>query len=399
MPASVEYLLPEGLDVGSIDGLLAARLDLACERPRTARRTFFDTFDGRLHANGLTLVHEGERLVLRKSERERSAETVGSRRPGRLLARELPEGPLREALAPLCGVRALIPTASLRGRRRLLRVLDGERKTVVRLMAEEAAPLRPRLHVMPVRGYDKALRRVRGTLEDDLRLARAPEPLQDEAVLRHGGTPGGVSSKVAVAFAPDLRADRAAAALALRLVTVIEANLPGTVRDVDPEFLHDLRVAVRRTRSLQRELRWVFPPERLARFRAEFRLLQQATGPTRDLDVWLDELAAAPEPDLDPLRAVLAERRARERAAMERALRSARTRRLLEEWPAFVSGLADAPVGGREDALRPIASVAGERIARVYERLARMGAAIDDRSPPEALHELRKKGKELRYLL
>ena len=28
-----------------------------------------------------------------------------------------------------------------------------------------------------------------------------------------------------------------------------------------------------------------------------------------------------------------------------------------------------------------------------------MGAAIDDASPPEALHDLRKKGKELRYLL
>ena len=43
--------------------------------------------------------------------------------------------------------------------------------------------------------------------------------------------------------------------------------------------------------------------------------------------------------------------------------------------------------------------VAGGRINRVYRRMVRMGEAIDDSSPPEAYHELRKKGKELRYLL
>ena len=65
----------------------------------------------------------------------------------------------------------------------------------------------------------------------------------------------------------------------------MRATLPGTIADVDSEFLHDFRVAVRRTRSLQRQLEPVFPPEPLAHFRSEFRWLQQATGPVRDLDV------------------------------------------------------------------------------------------------------------------
>jgi CHAD domain-containing protein len=238
---------------------------------------------------------------------------------------------------------------------------------------------------------------VRGTLEGDLGLEAARQPLQDEAVARAGGRPGGVSSKVAVTFPADVRADRAAAELAARLVEVIEANLPGTLADVDTEFLHDLRVAVRRTRSLQRELRRVFPPEALADFRAEFRWLQQVTGPTRDLDVYLDELAETP--DIEPLRTLLVERRARERAAMRRALRSERTARLLAEWKAFVMGLEDAPPAGRPAATRPIGEVGGERIARVYGQLVRMGSAIDEHSPAEALHDLRKKGKELRYLL
>jgi CHAD domain-containing protein len=35
----------------------------------------------------------------------------------------------------------------------------------------------------------------------------------------------------------------------------------------------------------------------------------------------------------------------------------------------------------------------------VYDRMLQMGGAIDETSPAEALHDLRKRGKELRYLL
>ena len=34
------------------------------------------------------------------------------------------------------------------------------------------------------------------------------------------------------------------------LLDALEANVPGTIRDIDTEFLHDLRIAVRRTRSV-----------------------------------------------------------------------------------------------------------------------------------------------------
>ena len=47
----------------------------------------------------------------------------------------------------------------------------------------------------------------------------------------------------------------------------------------------------------------------------------------------------------------------------------------------------------------PIFEVAGERIRKVYRRMLKMGGAIDEASPAEYYHELRKKGKELRYLL
>jgi CHAD domain-containing protein len=202
-------------------------------------------------------------------------------------------------------------------------------------------------------------------------------------------------------------AGAAAASVLKALLGVTEANIPGAVADLDPEFLHDLRVSVRRARAVQRELRHVFEPEALSRFRADFRWLQQATGDARDLDVYLlefdDMRVLVPEPirpDLAPLHAVLTRRRAAARRRTARALRSERTVMLLSDWSSFLDRLADGgPDAAGRDAERPIGELAGDRIAKVYARMVRMGDAIGPDSPSTEYHELRKQGKELRYLL
>jgi CHAD domain-containing protein len=126
----------------------------------------------------------------------------------------------------------------------------------------------------------------------------------------------------------------------------------------------------------------------------------------RDLDVWLLEFPEMTErvpealrPDLDRLLALLGERRRAARRKMVAALRSARTSALLSDWRAFLEQPAGR--GGHEgpEATRPIGDLAGERIRKVYRAMVRMGAVIGPHSPAESYHELRKKGKELRYLL
>ena len=228
----------------------------------------------------------------------------------------------------------------------------------------------------------------------------------DEAIRAAGRVPGGVPAKVEVPLRPEERADAAAVLVLRALLEVIEANLEGTIADLDSEFLHDLRVSVRRSRAVQRELKRVFSPAELAHFRAEFRWLQQATGDARDLDVHVLEFdamrALVPEAmraDLDPLLDVLRVRRARARRGLVTALRSERTTTLLSAWAAYLNGLELSDETERPDAARPIAAVAGERIRKVYRRMVRMGNAIGESSPADEYHELRKKGKELRYLL
>jgi CHAD domain-containing protein len=215
-----------------------------------------------------------------------------------------------------------------------------------------------------------------------------------------------VKAKVDVPLAYDQRADAAATAVLRRLLDVIGENTDGAISGEDPEHLHQLRIAVRRSRTVQRQLHGVFPREELPGFRAEFRWLQQATGPTRDLDVYLEDLdalrAMLPEAmrgDLDPLVPVLAHSRMAARAEMTRALRSVRAANLYDDWDRLLETMVERSAHDRPTADRPIGAVAGKRIHKVYKRIVVMGRAIEPSSPAEDYHELRKKGKELRYLL
>ncbi|MDX6682401.1 MAG: hypothetical protein QOG94_2440 [Solirubrobacteraceae bacterium] len=411
----LQLLLPEGLSASAVADALAAELPIVSQKSHTVERTFWDTFDGRLHAAGLTLVAAAGRLALADAATyvEHAGEIV--RRPAeRIFAGDLPDGALRERLEPLIDMRALSPVARVRSRQLPLNVLDDIGKIVVRLRVEEptalgqdgGVELRARLHVIGVLGYDHELERLRALLGDALALTETPRPVHHDAVEAAGGVVGGHSSKLRLALEPGERADAAAVKILRRLVDVVELNLPGTLADTDSEFLHDLRVAVRRSRALQRELRGVFAPEPLRAFRDGFKELQRVTGATRDLDVQLLEFGALAEGlpaevagDVAPLRRLLEDHLHVERRRMVRALGSGPTRALLENWSDYLQRLVASDESLRPDAARAVGDVAGVRIAKVYRRMVKDGSAIDDDTPAEALHELRKLGKELRYLL
>ena len=191
-----------------------------------------------------------------------------------------------------------------------------------------------------------------------------------------------------------------------RLLESVEMNLAGAIDAPDGECLHDFRVAVRRSRSVQRELKRSFPAPALKHFRGEFRWLQTVTGPARDLDVHVlgfDDMRAlvsqSRREQLDPLLDLLTARRLQARDEMAAELRSQRAAAVFAGWRSLLMGLEQLPDDDRPQAGRPIGEVAGKRIRKVYKRMLRMGRPIRRSSPPEAYHELRKQGKELRYLL
>jgi len=430
---TIELVAAERPRAEALAAALAPELAVRAQDPVTLERVYLDTFDGLLHAQALTLSWEQGRFELAGAiaggaaaadadadadERPRLV-AAGAGPSGPLPGAELPAGALRDAVTELTEVRALLPRARLRVTVEAIAILDELDKTVARIVIElpelvaggagGRVALRPRLRLLGVRGYGRELELARSRFVAALALDQAGESLFDEAVSAAGERPEGVSSKLDVAIAPGERAGAAVASVLMRLLEIIDANLPGTLSDTDSEFLHDYRVGVRRTRAVQREFKRVFPPDALARLRAEFKWLQQVTGDSRDLDVYVlgfeSMRALVPESaqaDLDPLLGLLEARRLAARRAMRRELRSDRATALRRDWSELLVRLGDLDGLDASDGLDaglPIGKVASGRIRKVYHRMVRMGTAIEPSSPPEAYHELRKQGKELRYLL
>jgi CHAD domain-containing protein len=417
--ASRELLLEDDNGPGSSGGLPAVPGPglrwAAPGRAHAIRRTWLDTFDWRLYRAGLILQQAAAGGVTEVVLTDADGTEIAAARPlpawvrWPALAAALPQGPLRQRVAAAAGVRALLPVARAISSVSEQRVVNADDKIVatVRLDRMPAAAARPAilLTVSPLRGYQREADRVARALRGSgMRCAGQPAAAALEVALAAAGRrPASYTGKVDVVLDPGMPAGAAVAAILTALLDIAEANVPGTLRDLDTEFLHDLRVAVRRSRTLVKLAGDVLPCGTAGRFRADLRWLGNLTTPVRDLDVYLlgfDELtgrlvAAAPA-DLQPFRDRLALRRAAERRRLVSGLRSARFSRFATQWRAALTGASGgltvpaAPTAGR---------LAAARISRAHRRVLRDGAALTGDSPPQDLHDLRKRCKELRYLL
>jgi CHAD domain-containing protein len=376
------------------------------------RRTWLDTFDWRLYRAGLTLEQVTGRGIaeLRLTGRDGTLAAVeqldgpAPRWPGQLDA--LPAGPLAEQLAPVIGVRALLPVARATSARRQQRALNADAKTIARITADQLsvtyparAELPARLTVTAVRGYQAPAERLAGLLS--ARGAAAGLPALEAALSAAGRRPGDYSGRIDLDLDPRMPAAQAMASVFESLLGTLEANVAGTIADIDTEFLHDLRVAVRRTRAAIKLAGQVLPRGARGRFRAEFKWLGDLTTPTRDLDVYLlrlpqmtASLVGADPADLGPFADHLRRQRARAQRELVRGLRSARFTGLRADWRAVLAEAA-APARRKPAA----ATLAAASIAAVHRQVLASGAAITPASPAQSLHDLRKRCKELRYLL
>ncbi|WP_163508665.1 CHAD domain-containing protein [Fodinicola acaciae] len=385
---------------------LAGAYALSVGPRRTATIAYLDTADRRLRKRGLTLSYERSAgtgaLVLVDADGARTVTPLRQAPTLPALVDALPAGQVRDLVADAMWIRAVAPVARSKRSSRQVAVLNADQKTVVRLEWVESsavepvqAPMPPRVEIRPLRGYDRdgdaasrlllsangagGFRPAESTAYDDLlRLAPA-------AAARPSLEPG-------------MPADLAVATALLGFLDDLEANVEGTIDDVDTEFLHDLRVAVRRTRSLVKLAGDVLPARLVARCGPGFKWLGDLTTPTRDLDVYQLEmpklsasLAAGDPADLRPFAAFLHQQRTFEWRKLVRGLKTQRFATLCASWR---SGLA--AIGG---AGRTVDELAVERVGQTFKRVLRKARAITPDSPSEDVHALRKRGKELRYAL
>ncbi len=382
----------------------------AIEGQRPVRRTLLDTFDARLH-------HAGLRLEMREGPHTELILRGGGPVPAQVpvevaprLATDLPAGPLRARVGPLLDVRALMPVLAMGAREAtaVRRNNAGKVVAAVRVYTEgtagPATSLLPLVaEVAPFEGFPAAAEEA-GKLLRSLGLSRREGDAIDALAGHVGVDLGGFSGSPSVAMKPSEPATIAFRRVLANLAETIDANWQGTIDDTDSEFLHDLRVAVRRTRSVLSHARGVLPSDGREYFRAEFGWLGAVTTPQRDLDVYLIEWPSYVAPlgaaatELAPVVGHILRRRMAAHVKLVRVLRSARYRAVMTGWRAWIGGAVMLGASAKR-AEAPIGGVVAARLAKAQEQLVGKGRAIDAESPAESLHELRKDAKKLRYLL
>ena len=388
-------------EIDTIVAALSSQYTVVTGPKQFVRRARLDTFDRRLRAAGLTLEHQivalEERLVMGRLDGSSTVVVPVNNLRWPALADVLPSGLVRDTIAPVSGIRALMVVSEENRLIRRLALQNRAGKTVVRVEVDEpaSAPAAPaQLTVCTLRGYDEQARRV-----DRLVEGLGPPVVEPD----ENREPN--SASVASSRDRDAPARVHLAAALGDFLGVMRENLPGLLDDVDSEFLHDFRVAVRRTRATLKLGRPCLPEVTRRRWEPAFKLLGDMTTPVRDLDVYeLDLprmsgwLLSADPADLKPLATHLGHRRAAERRMLVHRLRSVSFERLVTEWETELAQLVDTPDDANQELLST-GQLADRTISRASQRVVRNGAAISGESPAEDLHTLRKRCKELRYAL
>jgi CHAD domain-containing protein len=419
LTSEAQYTTPDAADDAALPDVIADSLQaLVSVRPRLIahhKLVLLDTFNGRIDAAGGRLMahagNGGARLAWEPRDREVRLE-VSVKKPVDF-AWDLPCGPLRDSLEPIIGVRRLLPQVEVEIHGRMLDVLDDERKTVARVRIEVGRarrpgfagpwqPIRTLVTLTGLKGYGAAYERLLRIIESRPGLKRSPAGLQLIAFEALGMSAPRDVSRFNVALEPSVRAAAGARQIHRALLDVMVANEPGVRADLDTEFLHDYRVSLRRTRSLLSQIKDVFPADAVTHFRNEFQWLAQATNTKRDLDVLLLSLRrtseSLPADDLAAFFAFLSRKQVHEQGVLKRLLESDRYEALLEGWRNF---LQDPPPGvsGPAHAPRPLVEVTSRRILRLYRRLFDHAMAIHDKTPADAIHQVRIEAKKLRYMI
>lgn len=172
---------------------------------------------------------------------------------------------------------------------------------------------------------------------------------------------------------------------------------PGVRTDLDAEFLHQFRIATRRSRAVADSVRKVTGDSALDSPLRQIKQHAGATSRLRDLHVFIHDLDALCGENFE-LNAALetwaqSESR-REHLVLVEHLDSKRYRQFLQDWEDRIQGSALRKLVGKLEP-KDIAHVVETQV-RKFNRLT---AELLHDSPDEDLHSLRKQLKRIRYLM
>ena len=255
-------------------------------------------------------------------------------------------------------------------------------------------------------GQPGALYRLAESLLADLPLRLGAEAKSDRGWRLLTGQPRQAPRLAMPDLPPGITAAEAFRHMVGATLDALLANQPAAAA-AGMEGVHQMRVSLRRLRAALALFRPCLAEEKEALFTESLRALGRVLGAARDWDVFCEETLpllardGLPAPLLEALRGPAERERQAAHALLATELAGTGLTRLvlgLTAWaedPGALGGPAeeDEEDGGMD---RPLAELAPELGERLHRRVRRRGRRIRHRSD-EALHDLRKALKRLRY--
>ena len=402
------FELPANLTAEKLISALSDHFEVQVVSKQYLLKTYYDSFDWRLYRHDI--ICEFNR------SKQASSLMLTDRKDGELIAntilfdvpsfsKQFNPGKVRQALESALGVRALLPVCTLECESYRLDIVNKDGKVVLRALIEDFELLNNRLTLFPVKGHDKVTGHFVDQVTNRLGLTAVDKPILLAALRLQGRHPKDYLSKLDIPLVPQMQADIACKTIFGQLLRTIKQNEQGVVADTDSEFLHDYRVAVRRTRVGLNEFKNTLPNGVFARFKEFFSWLGQITGETRDLDVYLldfeqykKKLPSAIRQSINPLQHFLLAKKQKSHKQLARKLRSSKYQTMLADWEQYLVSNQSNMTLAAETKLT-VKELSNKKIWKTYKQALKEGEAIDRHSPPEIYHKLRKTCKKLRYLL
>jgi len=410
-----QFLLTSTQESAQIYQCLENHVNIHLSGHKKFSRTFYDTFDWRLYSTNTSFYAEqiarqyslhskdiitGDSLML----------TQQSKMPR--FAWDVADTMFHKALSKKLSVRALLPVLKTEVEQSLFELCNEENKMIAKMILEtcrlkkHSATSKDQYQyfiVVPLRGFNEQVEQLLPMIIKLLPVQPNSIDLQKNIMQQLAIEPFPYTTKIKITLSAKQSTEISVKFLLQHIFNMMLTNEAGLKENIDSEFLHDFRVAVRRIRTALSRFKALFPIDRLNFFKEEFAWLGNITSPVRDLDVHLlafasyqQELPKKQRDDLLPLQAFLHKHHKIEQRKLVTALNSKRYQQLKNNWQKF---LTDEQSDANDIASQATKTYATQAIWKAYRRVLKSGNAITRKSPPDDYHELRKDGKKLRYLL
>jgi CHAD domain-containing protein len=385
--------------------------------------TYLDTFDWSLMKNRFSL-----RYRVSNSAAVYTLKSIGPIEEGiaRRMETEIPlDGPvddptripvrqIRKLVDDIIFPRRLLEQVLIRTHRRRYRVISLEEAEIELAFDTSTFALRglhkPRrvekleeLEAEILNGPEGTLQSLSALLSDRFRYPPSKASKFEVAIERFKITVPSKKPPKGLRPSLDDRIDLAVGKILTHQFMWLKEHLPGVQQDLDTEFVHQARVAIRRMRSALRLFREAIPESAATYLRGELKWLGGMFGAVRDLDVFLLNLSrfkmqieSFPTKKKRAFEDWIEKHRRAPLKAICQALESPRYRNFERRLAKFL----DRPLPARPRsslALKPVREVAPLIITEKFDAVIEQGRALLADPKPKQYHLLRIQMKKLRY--